>query len=119
MAMIRPLLLAVVAAFALGACAPVADTPAPDKSVPMPPKPPVAVAPPPPEDPTMKCDATNMEWARGQLADAALVQRIRTETRSKAMRVIKPGMMVTMDYREDRVNIDVDANNRVVKVRCG
>jgi hypothetical protein len=35
------------------------------------------------------------------------------------VRVIKPGMMVTMDYREDRVNLDVDDDNRVLNVRCG
>ena len=67
----------------------------------------------------MNCDAKQTAWAKGQLADEALVERIRTETHSKGVRVIKPGMAVTMDYREDRVNIDVDDKGRVLRVRCG
>jgi hypothetical protein len=119
---IRPLLFAAVALFALAGCATPED-PVPGSSAPeagIPPKPPVAVPPPAtPGDPAMHCDAKGTEWAIGQLADEALVTRVRTETHSKGVRVIKPGMAVTMDYREDRVNIDVDANNRVTKVRCG
>lgn len=116
MAVVRPLFLAFVATFALAACAPVdpgTGAPAPDPD----PKPPVVDTPP--EEDTMVCDAKNTTWAIGQPADQATVDRIRVETHSKGVRVIKPGMAVTMDYREDRVNIDVDAENRIVKVRCG
>jgi hypothetical protein len=116
---IRSLLFAAVVVSGLTACV----TPA-DEQASVPPKPPHEVAPPAPptppgEEPIMKCDDSNTEWANGKLADEALVTRIRTETNSKSVRVIKPGMMVTMDYREDRVNIDVDATNHVTNVRCG
>ena len=38
---------------------------------------------------------------------------------ARSARVIKPGMAVTMDFREDRVNIDVDAANSIKAIRCG
>ena len=47
------------------------------------------------------------------------VAKVKADTGSDRIRVIKPGMMVTMDYREDRVNLDVDKDNQVLTVRCG
>lgn len=35
------------------------------------------------------------------------------------MRVIRPGDMVTMDYRADRMNVELDADGRIVKIFCG
>ena len=112
------LLLAITLTLGLAACAPADEAVIADDHRGVPP-PSHAPTPPPTEDETMKCVDTGTSWAIGQLADEAMVQRIRTETHSDRVRVIKPGMAVTMDYREDRVNIDVDADNRIVKVRCG
>lgn len=125
--MIRPTSLALASLLALSACAtptqdpPVADQAAADAGAGF------APAPPPPaledegirEKPPVICNEEAGQWAVGQLADEALVEKVRTDTQSKQVRVIKPGMMVTMDYREDRVNIDVDEENRVTAVRCG
>jgi hypothetical protein len=118
---IRPLLFAVAASFALSACATpaepaVAAKPPPPESAPVdPPRQPE----PAPGEPAMECDASNTGWAVGKDADATLVERIKSETGSSRARVLKPGQMVTMEFRADRVNIDVDNNNRVLKVRCG
>lgn len=83
--------------------------------------PPAAVAAPPQaaEEPPMICQADKGQWALGQTADDAVVARIVAETTSERVRVIRPGMAVTMDFREDRVNVDVDAENRILSVRCG
>ena len=35
------------------------------------------------------------------------------------LRIIEPGMAVTMDYRADRLNIEVDEAGQVTKVYCG
>jgi hypothetical protein len=32
---------------------------------------------------------------------------------------VKPGMAVTMDYREDRVTIRVDESNKIESASCG
>lgn len=122
MSVFRPAGLVLASLFALSACAtpPAEDPPAADD-------PAFAAAPPPPaledegirEKPPVLCNPKAGQWAVGQLADEALVEKVRADTRSERVRVIKPGMMVTMDYREDRVNIEVDADNRVTVVRCG
>ena len=75
-------------------------------------------SPPAAEEPAMICQADKGQWAVGQLADETLTAKVLADTTSKSMRVIKPGMAVTMDYREDRVNLEVDADNRVLVVRC-
>ena len=77
-----------------------------------------ATAPPAAEEPAMTCQADKGQWAIGQIADDALVAKVKADTTSDRVRVIRPGMAVTMDYREDRVNLDVDADNRVTAVRC-
>lgn len=71
------------------------------------------------EEITMNCDAEKGQWAIGQLADEALVAKVKADTGSDRYRVIPPDTAVTMDYREDRVNIETDADNRVIAVRCG
>jgi len=35
------------------------------------------------------------------------------------VRVIPPGGRVTMDFRPERINFDLDAEGRVIRVRCG
>ncbi|WP_343525235.1 I78 family peptidase inhibitor [Sphingomonas sp.] len=38
---------------------------------------------------------------------------------AKTLRVIAPGMAVTMDYRVDRLNIETDAAGTITRIRCG
>lgn len=38
---------------------------------------------------------------------------------AKTVRVYKTGSPVTMDYRADRLNLEVDEANAIVKVGCG
>ena len=106
MTLLRSLLFAATAGLALSACA----TPTAESAA----TPPVDA-----EETVMTCDAGKGQWALGQLADEALVAKVKADTGSDRYRVIPPGTAVTMDYREDRVNIDVDADNRVTAVRCG
>lgn len=79
---------------------------------------PIAATPPTAEEPAMICQAEKGQWAVGQIADEALVAKVKADTTSDRVRVIRPGMAVTMDYREDRLNLEVDADNRVLVVRC-
>jgi hypothetical protein len=92
--------------------------PAPVQAAPAPPTAATPPEPPAPEDVVMTCKAEKGQWAIGKIADEALVAKVMADTGSERVRVIKPGMMVTMDFREDRVNLDVDADNRVMSVRC-
>ena len=38
---------------------------------------------------------------------------------ARELRVIAPGMAVTMDYRPDRLNIETDAQGRITRIKCG
>ena len=126
MRLVRPLALALASLLALGACATPSEEPAaappaegsPDGFADAPP-PPAIDEPVQTEDPAMTCNAKPGQWAVGEVADEALVAKVKADTGSDRVRVIRPGMMVTMDHREDRVNLDVDADNRVLTVRCG
>lgn len=109
----RTLLFAATAGLALSACATPPGSGNPPAET--------AATPPPAdaEEMTMTCDAEKGQWAVGKLADEALVAKVKADTGSDRFRVIPPGTAVTMDYREDRVNIETDADNHVVAVRCG
>lgn len=113
-----PLALSTLAALLLAACAtPASDADAgnaagPDAPVSTP-------ASPAPEAPVMTCDADKVQWTLGQVADEALVAKAKMQAGAERMRVIKPGMAVTMDYREDRLSLDVDADNKVTRAHCG
>ena len=38
---------------------------------------------------------------------------------AKAVRVIGPGMAVTMDFRPDRLNVEHDKGNTITRISCG
>jgi hypothetical protein len=82
----------------------------------------VSMAPPPPPGPPPAGGTCNAARAQGLIGRAATAQ-LGTEalrlTGARDLRWIGPDMAVTMDYREDRLNIETDAQNRVRTIRCG
>ena len=95
-----PALPALVLALSVGACA--------------------TMAPPPSANPVEgPCNAEGARWAIGQAVNDDAVNRILRDTNSRDARVLGPGQMVTMEYIEGRLNIDVDANNVITGIRCG
>ena len=40
-------------------------------------------------------------------------------TPDRKTRIFGPGAALTMDFREDRVNVELDAADRVVRIYCG
>ncbi len=65
------------------------------------------------------CDATRAKSLIGQQASGALGAEALRRTGATALRWIPIGTAVTMDYREDRLNIELNRNNRVTALRCG
>jgi len=65
------------------------------------------------------CNADKAQSAIGKTATQDVVDKIVADSGARSARVIKPGMAVTMDFREDRVNVDVDAANAIKSIRCG
>ena len=76
---------------------------------------------PPPGPPPLaeSCNAEAASWAMGHAVSDDIVERIRIETGSQSVRVIRPGQPVTMDYRGDRVNIKLNERDAIVGISCG
>jgi hypothetical protein len=88
------------------------------------PQPPQSDAPPTPEnamddEDAAACNADAARPAIGKTATADVVEQARIAAGAEVARTLKPGQMVTMEYHPSRLNIDVDADNRITNVRCG
>lgn len=75
--------------------------------------------PRPPRPPRDQCQADRAQFIIGKVAENRLVERARRASGSRTVRVLRPGQPVTMDYRIDRLNIEVDQRSFVRSVRCG
>lgn len=65
------------------------------------------------------CSAEAAQSLVGQQGTPAIAQRAMTLTRSKTMRWLRPNMIMTMDYRSDRLNITLDDSDRITRINCG
>lgn len=86
------------------------------KSGPLPPEEQIRVAP---GILDASCSAEQAQRFVGRTADEDTVQAAISASGAKAARVIKPDMMVTMDYRGDRLNIRVDVAGKIIEIACG
>lgn len=93
-----------ILAVALGAC----TNAKPEES--LPPAPPATMEP--------NCGADQLGAYIGSKATDDVIAAIRTWRGEHPIRVLKPDSMVTMDYRPDRLNIDVDGNGTIKGFRC-
>ena len=133
-----PLPLSLFALFSIAACAPMApdsvsgsgpDATQPDSTEPGAADPADAASgdkpvegPEPPgivRLPEGECDAAPAQRYVGQKADSTVVQAALTATKAKQVRVIEPDMMVTMDFRSDRLNVRVDKDGKIIEITCG
>lgn len=65
------------------------------------------------------CRNTMLEQFVGRPANADLGAQIIRASGAKTLQWVAAGMMVTMDFREDRVRIYLDEQNKVQRVSCG
>ena len=60
------------------------------------------------------CGADALQGLVGQPAAVLETMKFGQETR-----IIRPDTAVTMDFRENRLNIDIDGAEMIARVRCG
>ncbi len=77
---------------------------------------PVAVVegPPAPVGAADTCGAAPYAYLVGQ--DATALERVLI---MRQIRIIRPGDAVTMDFREVRINFEIDDTNRIARIFCG
>lgn len=66
-----------------------------------------------------RCDAAPVAWAVGQSADESVMKKVWQQSGAGLIRPIAPGQAVTMDFRQDRINVHLDAGNTITRLDCG
>jgi hypothetical protein len=69
-------------------------------------------------DPQQTCNADAVQWAVGLEATPETVERARTESGAKAVRVLPPDLAVTQEFRYGRLNLSVDKQNVITSASC-
>jgi hypothetical protein len=65
------------------------------------------------------CDAEDLQKLVGQTFTDTTADQAREASGAAVVRVVRPGQMVTMDIRGDRLTITLDEAGKIVSVRCG
>ena len=66
-----------------------------------------------------RCSDRGLQDLVGRAASRELGAEALRRSGARTLRWIRPGDMVTMDYRTDRLNIHLDARHRVERFACG
>jgi hypothetical protein len=69
--------------------------------------------------PGHECQSAGLERFAGQPATSETGAEILRVSKAAVLRWVEPGMMVTMEYRADRVTVRLAAGNRIERVSCG
>jgi hypothetical protein len=65
------------------------------------------------------CDDVQAQWLVGKTPAEADLLQAQKDAGASTTRVLKPGQAVTMEFRADRLNAEVDEKGVVSSVRCG
>jgi hypothetical protein len=65
------------------------------------------------------CRSEGLATFAGREATAEVGAEILRVSGARHLRWVRPGMMVTMEHREDRVTVWLAAANRIERVSCG
>ena len=76
-------------------------------------------AEPAPAELAGSCDDTQAQWIIGKTASEADIEQAKADSKSDAVRSLKPGDAATMDFNPNRLNIILDEKGAVASVNCG
>jgi hypothetical protein len=66
-----------------------------------------------------ECSALPAQDLVGRQHSDALGKQALKRTGTAVIRLIRPGQAVTMDYRTDRLNIEIDEREKIIRITCG
>ncbi|WP_145182670.1 I78 family peptidase inhibitor [Pseudomonas sp. URMO17WK12:I11] len=66
-----------------------------------------------------RCQASGADFAIGKQGSADLLEQARKASGSQTARILKPRDVVTLEYRSERLNLNVDEQGVVTRVNCG
>ncbi|MBA1187672.1 hypothetical protein G7Z99_01255 [Pseudomonas entomophila] len=66
-----------------------------------------------------RCSASGADFAMGKPASADLLEQARKASGAQYARILKPDDRVTLEYRSERLNLNVDQQGVVNRVNCG
>ncbi|QDX25465.1 hypothetical protein FPZ54_05120 [Sphingomonas suaedae] len=66
-----------------------------------------------------ECNADRVQALVGREAKPRVIERAKQRSGARTVRVIRPGQAVTMDFRSDRLNVELDDVNTIKALRCG
>ena len=69
--------------------------------------------------PANQCNAPAVQFLVGQPYGASTLAQALAAAGADTVRLLHPDSMITKEYRMGRLNVVVDAANRVVRVDCG
>lgn len=72
-----------------------------------------------PAEEATECGAERLGGFVSQQATPEVLSQIEKTVGHDRIRTLDPKSIVTMDYRSDRLNIDTDADGRILRLRCG
>lgn len=65
------------------------------------------------------CNAGRVQDLVGRQATSELGTLARDRSGARQLRWLRPGDVVTMEFREDRLNVHLDGRGRVTRLVCG
>jgi hypothetical protein len=71
------------------------------------------------ETPGHTCTQDGTDQFVGQTRSDAVGAQIKQVSHAAVLRWAPPGIMLTMDFRADRVTVWLDAANKITTIRCG
>lgn len=65
------------------------------------------------------CDAKPAQGMVGQQPTVRVIEQARVRSGARMARVLRPGQMVTQEFDQQRLNLDLDASGKIIAARCG
>ena len=65
------------------------------------------------------CNVEQVHGVLGQTASSELIEQVQQQANAKTLRVLAPGDAATLDYNPQRLNIDIDESEVIIRLTCG